>query len=155
MSLRAAVPLLLMSACSDLETVPGYLLASDAKDASVEERDERIEVELRAQMNLSFGKCDALFEAYPSYGDVCPDNPFGLGHELLRTPGYFDGNYNSAQWEFCEYQDGKKVEYVSVRGWCADFIHSNGNPGWHPSAALPDLALEEGLKKELPRYSYK
>ncbi len=151
-----------MSACSDLEvdgievsTVPGYLLASDGKDTSVEERDEQIEAELKAQMNLSFGKCDALFEAYPSYVADCPDNPDGLGYELLRTPGSFNGNYNLGRWEFCEYQDGKKLDDVTVRAWCADFVHTNGNPGWLPERVLPDLALEEGLKKELPRYSYK
>ncbi|MEK9160324.1 MAG: hypothetical protein AAB383_06380 [Patescibacteria group bacterium] len=140
---------LVLAACTTETEAPGSILVSDFSETSTDARDERLEAELSSELKLNFGKCEAVFSTGPSYIRNCPKLEEGdLGHKLVRDSGYFQKNYHTGKWSVCEYEDGKPVDEVHVEAYCTDFVHSNGNPAWHPTYATSDLKLEEGLQKD-------
>ena len=170
MNPRLSLPFLLATSCGDLldgeglelskpqvvhanKESPGFTAVSDFSESTSDERDERIEAELFAELRATFGECEAVFEAHP-WVSRCPKNvDTAAPHELLRSLGFLDENYHSGKWEFCEYKDGQHIDDVYVTGWCTDFVHSNGNPAWHPTVATSDLRFQEALEEKHPSYS--
>ncbi len=149
MNLRSA-PLLLALGCSPKEEV------LNVPEPTIQERDSLVEADLRSELINTLGACDAVFDARPSYYTDCPPESDLKGHQVLQEgKGYVDGNYHIGTWTFCEYQDGRHVDDASVKGYCKDFLKGENWRGHIPTGATPQLNLEEGLRKELPKYSYR
>lgn len=150
MSFNQSVPLLFALGCSQEE---GDL---NVPEPTTQERDARIQERLLVELTDTLGACDAVFSAGPSYTTSCSPESDLEGHQVLQEgKGYVDTNYHIGRWTFCEYQDGENVDGASVGAYCKDFLKGENWRGFIPTGATPQLNLEEGLRKDLTRYSYR